>query len=170
MVVASKIQHFLWKDCLKRLFCTLPYFKTGNIINIKNNNGSLKYNWTSLLCCFKPRFSNKKSNFRSRTFLSRIRVCALLHIFVNSSLIFQDIHLLSSPKDSFDFQLQNPLSQNSSTWSSLQDLSLLLHLLKTEGLFCLCVTDQYFAHKIQTGRQLRLKLLIIIEFVYLHIC
>jgi hypothetical protein len=52
----------------------------------------------------------------------------------------------------------------------LQDLSLLLHLLKTEGLFCLCVTDQYFARKIQTSRQLRLKLLSIIEFVYLHIC
>ncbi len=176
MVVASKIQHFLWKDCLKRLFCTLPYFKTGNIINIKNNNGSLKYNWTSLLWCFKPRFSNTKSNFRSRAFLLRIRVCALpkclcvTSYFVNSSLIFQDIHLLSSPKDSFDFQLQKPLSQNSSTWSSLQDLSLLLHLLKTEGLFCLCVTDQYFARKIQTSRQLRLKLLSIIEFVYLHIC
>ena len=89
MVVASKIQHFLWKDCLKRLFCILPYFKTGNIINIKNNNGSLKYNWTSLLWCSKPRFSNTKSNFRSRTFLLRIRVCALLHILLIARWFFK---------------------------------------------------------------------------------
>ncbi len=125
---------------------------------------------------FESDISKYETKFQIWETFIKIHVCALPKClcvtlcFVNSSLIFHGIHILSSPKDSPDFQLQNPLSQNSLTGSNSQDLSLLSHRTRTEGLFCLCVTDQYLTHKIQTVGCLRLKLSSIIELVQLHIC
>src|SRR5271163_3116253 len=96
-------------------------------------------------------------------------VCALLHVFLIARSFFkiskfsfqQKIALILSYKI---FCHKKPLLRISS-----QDLSLLSYLLRTEGLFCLCVTDQYFTHKIQMTRRLKLKLSDVIEFIYLHI-
>ncbi len=165
----AQIQHFFCKYCFKRLFCLYHISKLETLLT-----------WKTILAGWNTNehhyFGFLNRHFQIRNEILDLGNCyensclCVTSYFVNSSLIFQSIHLLSSSKDSSEFQLQNPLSQNSSAWSISQDLSLLSHLPRTEGLFYLCVTDQYFTHKIQTGKRLRLKLSSIIEFVYLHIC
>jgi hypothetical protein len=97
-------------------------------------------------------------------------VGALLHVFLITRSFFklskfsfqQKIALILSNKI---FSHQNSLLRISS-----EDLSLISYLLRTEGLFCLCVTDQYFACKIRMVGRIRLKLSDVIELIYLHIC
>ena len=95
---------------------------------------------------------------------NKLYVCALLHVFLIARSLFtiskfsfqQEIALILSYKI---FSHKKSLLRINS-----QDLSLLSYPLRTEGLFCLCVTDQYFTHKIQRAERLRLKLSDVIEF------
>jgi hypothetical protein len=43
MAVTSQNAAFLLQKLLEKALLSPSYFKTGNIINIKNNSGSLKY-------------------------------------------------------------------------------------------------------------------------------
>ncbi len=133
----AKIQHFLCKNCLKRLFCPYHISKLETVLTIKITVAAWNTNEHHYFDVLNRYFQIRNEILDLGNCYENSRL-SITSYFVNSSLIFQGIHLLSSAKHSSEFQLQNPLSENSSTWSSSQDLSPLSHLSRTEGLFCLC--------------------------------
>jgi hypothetical protein len=137
---------FLCKNSLKRLFYLLSYFKNGNVMNKNTSSGSLKYKQKLLLRCSEVVFSNTKRNFRFRKSMlgTLLNVLSIARSFFKPSMF--SFHQKIAP--SFSYKTLSVKTHEhgfSISFAPTEDLVLPVHF------------HQYFSHRIQTIRRLRLQ-------------